>query len=171
MNTHSQKNLLDWFSRISSILMIIALLFAAAGVKPANAAPLAAGLPGWANKTPITIANSGGALTDYQVQINLDPGNFDFGQANSDGSDIRFAAADGTTLLPFWQGNLECRHECHLLGKTTSLPAGGSITIYLYFGNPSAASASDGASTFYFYDGFEAPPWTGMDKGGRPGHI
>jgi len=55
----------------------------------------------WAYSKDINIQeNSGKSLTDYQVLIGLDPSNFDFSQAKSDGSDIRFTL-DGVEL-PYW---------------------------------------------------------------------
>ena len=170
MNTKYQKTLFVQFWRISSTFMILSMLVSSIGVNPVSAAPAYAGLIGWANKIPITITNSGTALTDYQVQINLDTSNFDFSKANGDGSDIRFTATDGTTLLPYWMETWNTGANATFWVKVPSLPTGGNVTIYMYSGNSGATtSASDGSGTFYFFENFENSPWTAWTKEGGPG--
>jgi hypothetical protein len=46
--------------------------------------------------------------------------------------------------------------------KVPSLPAGGSQTVYMYYGNPTASSASDGNAVFDFFDDFsgDLSKWT-----------
>jgi hypothetical protein len=39
----------------------------------------------------------------------------------------------------------------------TALLASSNTTLYLYYGNPAAASTSDGPTVFDFFDGFESP--------------
>jgi len=114
---------------------------------PARPAPNAAWLPGWPNRTRVTINNPGAALTDYQAQVDLDS-SFPFAQAKADGSDLRVTAADETTLLPFW---IESWNQASTIAtvfvKLSSLPS-GPTTIYLYYGNPGATSASNAAGVF-----------------------
>src|SRR5574338_817201 len=67
--------------------------------------PLDAQWTGWNYRRTITVDNnSGSTLTDFQVKINL--GNlspeFNFDNAKPDGSDLRFAASDEVTQIPFW---------------------------------------------------------------------
>ena len=57
--------------------------------------------PAWAIRRPITINNSGSALTNYQVLVALNS-SFDFTHAQADGADLRVTASDGTTALSFW---------------------------------------------------------------------
>jgi hypothetical protein len=108
----------------------------------------------WQYRGSVSIANAGGTtLTGYQLNVVLAPG-FDFTKAQSNGGDIRFTASDGVTLLPYWieswnPGN----SSASLWVKVPSIPAAGA-TIYMYFGNPSATSASNGNSTFDFFDDF-----------------
>jgi len=55
--------------------------------------------PGWAYRRKITISNPGTTdLTDFQVAIDLNTGNFDFTKAQSSGQDVRFMLADTTSL-------------------------------------------------------------------------
>ncbi len=158
------------FNIVLMVAVMINLVPASILAAPARPSLDAASLPGWANKIPVTITNPGVALTDYQVQINLDTNNFTFNQTNSDGSDIRFTAADGSTLLPFWMETWNADVSATFWVKVASLPADGSVTIYLYAGNPAATtSTSDGAATFSFFENFESSPWTAWTKEGGPG--
>ncbi len=166
MNTKFHKIQFVQFMRISSIIMIFTMLATAIGVNPVSAASL----PGWANKIPVTITNTGAALMDFQVQIDLNTSNFDFSKANSDGSDIRFTAADGTTLLPFWIETWNAGTSATIWVKVSAISANAGVTIYLYDGNPSATtSTSSGVATFSFFENFESTPWTAWTKEGGPG--
>ena len=109
----------------------------------------------WLYRRPVTLTNSGTALTNYQVKITLDS-SFDFSKAESDGSDIRVIDSDGITPLPFWIETWDPGSTAaSIWTKVTSIPVGDS-TIYLYYGNSSASSNSDGNSTFEFFDNFES---------------
>jgi len=129
-------------------------------------------LSGWLYRRAVTITEqSGGTLTDYQVRIELNSSNFDFSKANADGSDIRFTADDGETLLPYWIEKWDSSNEEAVIWvKVPSILANSDVTIYIYYGNPSAVSESDGDSVFEFFDDFEGTSldtskWTGdIDK-------
>ena len=109
----------------------------------------------WSYRRLVTITNPGATLlTDYQVRINLS-NNFDFADANSDGSDIRITAADGITELPFWIETWNVAGtQATIWLKVPTLPTGGT-SVYLYYGNASATSIANGGNTFYAYDDFE----------------
>ncbi|NVO20150.1 MAG: DUF2341 domain-containing protein [Bacteroidetes bacterium] len=110
----------------------------------------------WFYRRPVSVSNSGsGILTDYQVKITL-PGSFDFGNTNANGSDIRVTTSDGTSEIPFWIETWNAGSGATIWAKVPSIPISGT-TIYIYYGNPSAISLSDGHSTFRFYDDFETP--------------
>ena len=97
-------------------------------------------------------SNGGSAIaTPYQVLVTLDSNNFDFTKAKSDLSDLRVTASDGTTLLPFWLEQPYSSLPAFVWVKLPSVPA-GDTTIYLYFGNLSAATTSDGKATFDLFD-------------------
>jgi hypothetical protein len=73
------------------------------GIIASAVTPLNAQWEGWAFRRTIGVSNpSGTPLTDYQVKINLNSSNFTFANAKSDGSDLRFAAVDEVTQIPFW---------------------------------------------------------------------
>jgi hypothetical protein len=91
----------------------------------------------WEYRRPVTIANPGGTeLTEYQVKISLD-NTFNFTSANSDGSDIRITADDGTTTVPFWIEDWNpAGTQATIWVKVPTLPVEG-LSVYLYYGNPS----------------------------------
>jgi VCBS repeat-containing protein len=110
----------------------------------------------WSQRATVTVFNPGGSeVTDFQVYLSLDS-TFDFDTANSDGSDVRFTTGDGTTLIPYWieSWNADSR-MASIWMKVPAIPPSGT-TIYLYYGNRSAAGASDGAQVFEFFDEFES---------------
>ena len=108
----------------------------------------------WQYKREITIQeNSGNNLTDYQIKIVLNSSNFDFSKANSDGSDIRFVDSDDTTPLSYWIEKWDSvNQEAIVWVKVPSIPANSTKTIYMYYGNPSATSESNGENVFIWYD-------------------
>ena len=107
----------------------------------------------WQYRRPVTVPNSGSALTDFQVKIALSTSNFDFTGASSNGSDIRITGPDGTTSYSFWIEEWVANTSATIWVKVPSLPTGGT-TVYLYYGNNAAASASNGTATFKFFDDF-----------------
>lgn len=110
----------------------------------------------WLYRNPVTVSNSGAeALSYIQVMIGLG-GTFNFSQANSDGSDLRVTSDDGTTPIPFWIENWDDVSDTATIWvKVPAIPVSGT-TVYLYYGNASASSLSDGKSTFAFFDDFES---------------
>src|SRR5215217_7589876 len=59
----------------------------------------------WTARKKVTIDTAAGGITEpvgsAVVLVRLHDGNFQFSQAKEDGSDLRFVADDGKTLLPF----------------------------------------------------------------------
>ncbi|MEM0480629.1 MAG: DUF2341 domain-containing protein [Candidatus Aenigmatarchaeota archaeon] len=115
-------------------------------------------LSGWQYRIPITIKeNSGKNLTDYQVLITLDTASLiSAGKMKSDCGDIRFTDSDGTTLLNYWIESGCNSANTRIWIKIPNIPASGTKTIYLYYGNPSANSLSNGDLVFDFFDDFES---------------
>jgi hypothetical protein len=113
-------------------------------------------LSGWLYRRPVAVSNPcGEEITGYQVRVVLDS-TFYFSHAQSNGADLRLTAGDGTTLIPFWieEWNQEDA-SVSMWVKVPSLPLEGD-TLYLYYGDSTAVSASDGHATFIVYDGFES---------------
>lgn len=136
-----------------SILMIIALLLThTLSLAQPDTPWLDAA---WRHRREVSIsAPCGQEASDYQVQITLDSG-FDFSKALSDGGDLRVTAADGTTELPFWIETWDAAAQQAVIWvQVPSIPTAGT-TIYLYYGNAAATTASNGQATWVAYDGFE----------------
>jgi uncharacterized GH25 family protein len=108
--------------------------------------------PGWSYRRVITINNPGSALTEYQVRVELDNTNFDFTKAKPDGSDIRFTDTNGV-FLSYWIEEWSSNHAV-IWVRVPNIPS-GLKTIYMYYGNPSATTESNGAATFDFFDDFD----------------
>jgi hypothetical protein len=86
----------------------------------------------------------------YQAKSRLDYG------------DIRFTDSDGSTLLNYWQ-----EADGRFWVKVPNIPANSTKTIYVYYGNPSATSLSNGDATFDFFDDFlgtnlDTNKWNGL---------
>ena len=79
----------------------------------------------------------------------------------ADFSDIRFTDSDGTTLINYWLESETDSTSATFWVKIPSIPAAPSTaTIYMYYGNSAATSASNGDNTFEFFDDFSsAAPW------------
>ena len=107
----------------------------------------------WPYRQPINISNTAGNLTNYQVRIDLNSSNVgsNFNWSNN-GSDVRFTNSTDD-LLNYWIESWNSTgQEATIWVNVTSLPNNTNTTIYMYYGNPSASSASDGDATFEFFD-------------------
>ena len=93
----------------------------------------------WPNRRAVAIPNpSGTELSDFQVLVSLNNSNFDFAAALNDGSDIRVAASDGTTPVPYWIETWDASGQmAGVWVKVPLLPVAGT-TIYFYYGNLAA---------------------------------
>ncbi len=107
-------------------------------------------ISGWPYRKPVTITNSGAALTDYQVKVDVpyDP------HMQEDFDDIRFADGNGNSLS-HWRESYTASTSAVFWVKVPSIPTGNS-TIYMHYGDESASSTSDGEATFVFFDDFES---------------
>lgn len=119
-------------------------------------ASVPAALAGWAYRQEVTIGNSGGSLSNYQLKLSLNSANFDFSKPQPAGQDLRFTDADGATLLDYWvEGYDAAAQVANVWVKVPAIAASSNKTIYLYYGNPQAPSVSNGAATFEFFDDFD----------------
>jgi hypothetical protein len=115
-------------------------------------------LTGWQYRRPITINNSSNSnsLTDYQISVTLNTQSLiSAGKMRSDGGDIRFIDSNGTTLLNYWVESGINTSSTYIWVKVPSIPANSTKTIYVYYGNSSATSQSNGDNTFVFFDDFD----------------
>jgi len=87
------------------------------------------------------------------------------GKCRADFGDIRFADSDGVTELSYWMEEKVDSDYAVFWVKVPSIPASpDTATIYIYYGNSSATTTSDGDSTFLLWDDFsDASRWTEVD--------
>jgi hypothetical protein len=104
----------------------------------------------WQYRRIITVDNSGGSLTDYQIAINV---TYD-SDMQSDFDDIRFVDT-GNTELSYWLQEKSNPEWAYFWVKIPSIPAISIKDIYMYYGNPSASSESDIQNTMIIGDDFD----------------
>ena len=140
--------------------LIIWILFFALIILPAHA------LDDWVYYRQITVTNNAAqTLTDYQINFTLDAANLIAqGKMRSDCGDIRVTLSDRQTLLPYWIENLNRTSTCNTnttrIWTKVSIPASGSTTILVWYGNPSATSAENASAVFLFFDHFNTSTGT-----------
>jgi hypothetical protein len=109
-------------------------------------------LSGWGYRQAISIS-SPTAVANQPVLVTLIPDP----AMNPKGSDLRFTAADGKTLLDYWIESWGGRGDSRIWVK---VPEPGTRALYIYYGNPAALAVSDGEKTFDFFDDFNDGIWT-----------
>lgn len=109
----------------------------------------------WTERKKITIdtsatgANVTEAIGGMPVLVRLHVGNFRFGAAKEDGSDLRFIASDDKTPLKYHIEKIDA-----LLGEALiwvgvpDLKSGAKTDVWLYYGNKKASAASDPKGTY-----------------------
>jgi len=113
-------------------------------------------LPDYKYRRAITLSGQTSDLTDYQVKIELSSSLTSSlvtaGKLQSDLDDIRFTDANDNQLLNFWIETATTTATSTIWVKVPGLSASKSSTIYIYYGKPSASSASNGANTLVAFD-------------------
>jgi len=109
----------------------------------------------WGYRAPITITeNSGSDLTDYQALVTVDTASLiSQGKMRSDCGDIRFTDSDSNEV-PYWIESGINSANTKIWVKVPIIPASGTAIIYMYYGNPTASSISNGDAVFDFFDDF-----------------
>jgi len=120
-------------------------------------------LNGWTYRKEINITGVSGAGQNYPVHVTLMYGDgvsnsthiFLHNHAQMDFDDVRFTDDDRTSLIPYF-----------IIEKTDGESASvwfapqdsldSDLTVYLYYGNPEAASISDWENVFELYDKFDS---------------
>ena len=83
------------------------------------------------------------------VLIRLFDGNFQFASAAADGSDLRFVADDGKTVLAHHIEKFDpLLNEAFVWVKVPEIKSGGPTVIWMYYANAKAAKAEDGKGTY-----------------------
>jgi len=156
-------------------ILIIAFVFSIFWILPKNvfATPLLTGY-GY-QKVFYATGSTAGAVSNYQIKLTLNKGtghdtSSSFYLDNhvlSSFNDIRFTTSDGTTLLDYWIESSDS-NTATVWVELDSVPASPSkTTFYLFYGNSSATSLSNGANTFNFFEDFDTNGislWTGSDQ-------
>ncbi len=73
----------------------------------------------------------------------------------SDFGDLRFTSDDGQTEIPFWVEKYTASTDAQVWVRVPTLPASSHATVFMYYGSSTAASVSDGVSTFDTFDDYE----------------
>jgi Concanavalin A-like lectin/glucanases superfamily/Domain of unknown function (DUF2341) len=106
--------------------------------------------------TTVSGANVIGNVRDFPVLVRLAGSNFTFAEAKSDGGDLRFAKGDGTPLLyeiERWDASSQAAEVW--VKVDTVFGNDSTHFVNMYWGNPNATSASNGAMVFDTLDGFQ----------------
>jgi hypothetical protein len=109
-------------------------------------------LPGWSYRRAVDLSPET-AVDDYQILVILTTSKMGKPYANvkADGSDIRFTGSDEVTLQDYW---IESWDNTGTSRIWVEVKDSETSTIYMYYGNTAAGSASDGEATFDFFDDF-----------------
>ncbi len=118
-------------------------------------------LSGWSHRTSHEILATPGAGTDYQVRIVAEYGNGtssgDTAYCNfacqPDFDDIRFTADDGITLLDYWRESYYDSDNATFWVKISDNLL-FDAWVYMYYGNSTCSTTSNGTATFIFFDDF-----------------
>ena len=137
---------------ITKTIMFLLLILGGSGLCLADDKAQAADWysPDWEYRKAITVDNtaSADALTDYQILVTLNSGNFDYAKANIDGYDLRFIDSDKLTEISYWIKEWNATGDSKIWVKVPVIPAGDTATIYLYYGNDKITEEGDSLSSF-----------------------
>lgn len=121
-------------------------------------------LDGWSYRKCHDINSATGAGTDYQIKIIVHYGSgTDSGgdvycnsKCKTDFGDIRFVDNDKVTELDYWMetGSKIDGDKAIFWVEISDDLSSNPVTIYLYYGNSSATTTSNGDNTFLFFDDF-----------------
>lgn len=111
-------------------------------------------LSGYDHRMPITVNNGEASeLTHYQFNFTNDTNVLvAAGHMQASGADCRITDASDN-LIPFWNETAFNAAGTKIWANATTLAVGDN-TFYMYYGNPSASSASNITNTFVFGDDF-----------------
>ncbi len=110
---------------------------------------------------------SGSALSGFQVNVSVNTAVLvSLGKMRSDCADMRFVDASGV-LIPFYL-DAGCNSAATRVWLRMNLSAYQNTTIYLYYGNATASSVSNGSMVFEYYDsGNQIPNWSAVNAAGQ----
>jgi hypothetical protein len=137
-----------------------------ANVQVPTAGGIISCLSGWANTLPIQVTSTNAtALTNYQVKVVLNTQQYiSAGSMQANGADIRFNDANCTPLNYWIESGINTTNTI-IWVKVPSIPANGSTTITMNYGNAAATAMSSGTNTFIVFDDFESGTTAGWSFG------
>jgi hypothetical protein len=126
-------------------------------------------LTGWTYRKSHVINYAVGAGTNYQVKIVAHYGTgtdnasnvYLNSHARSDFGDIRFTSSDQTTLLDYWMESKTDNNNAVFWVEVSDNLSAANVTIYIYYGNATATTTSNGVNTFLKFDDFETTTTNG----------
>lgn len=126
---------------------------------PTPTPPTQPWLTGWEYRKSHTINPAAGAGTDYQIKVTVNYGSgtdnaatvYLNGHGRDDFADIRFTTSDATTQLSYWMENFVESNYAVFWVKVTDNLSINPATIYMYYGNPTATTTSNGQATFIMF--------------------
>jgi biopolymer transport protein ExbB len=115
---------------------------------------------------PAAAAGLAAPVENSTLLIRLHEGNFQFLSAREDGSDIRFVAEDGKTVLSHHIEKFNSLlNEAYVWVKFPSLKPGAESIFWLYYGNPEAPAVPSGKESYdaetalvYHFSEISGPP-------------
>ncbi len=117
----------------------------------------------------INTTSTGANITDdiklFPILVKLNSSNFNFGQAQSSGQDIRFALENGTALpyeIERWSSSSELAEIWVLVPE---IKGNDYTSLQMYWGNSAASSRSDGTKVFGPHNGYIAVYHLAEDAG------
>jgi hypothetical protein len=127
-----------------------------------NAFNVISWLVGWDCRKSHVIENASGAGTNYQVPIVVDYGSgvdggdtvYLNGCCQPDFGDIRFTGDNEGTELDYWLESFTPSGSALFWVEVADNLNSSDATIYIYYGNDTVSTTSDGDATFIFFDDF-----------------
>jgi biopolymer transport protein ExbB len=100
--------------------------------------------PDWAQRQPLTLDAAAASVTDatgnVTILVRLHDGNFQFASAREDGSDLRFLAADGQTVLSHQIESYDSLlNEAFVWVKLPDVKSASKDILHVYYGNTDPA--------------------------------
>jgi hypothetical protein len=105
----------------------------------------------WQYRKKLTFDNGlqSETLVNFPVLVNLSSSNFEYTNAKSDGSDLRFIDADGTTELSYHIEDWDTSAYSDVWVNVTSIDGSSSTDyIWMYYGNSAASDVRDVEGTY-----------------------
>lgn len=142
------------------VLMLLALAGTEILAQPCNC------LTGWVYRSPVVVTNTNAtAYNFFEIKDTINTqALITAGKMKADGGDIRFTDSL-CNPLPYWVESGMNTASTIIWYRVYGIPANGSRTVYMYYGNPLASSVGNPKSVFKFYEGFDG---SGLEQFAQP---